>query len=300
MSQPTSEQRSQEAAFLNGSIADVAVLALQLVFAITTLSLTLISESLRALLLMAVDFYTYFVLRALHRDRFRHFHFGIGKLEQMCSLAIGISIVFGGLWVSRRVIETLFFGEASATPFGLAMAAIVSALNTMINFYGWHAMLAARGDNDSAIYTAQLRSRQVGLVCSLVVQVTLTAAVLSQDPVVAVWLDGLGATFVAGLMVVIGCKMVAQCLPDILDHSAPPEIRRRVDELLRTAGIDSNSAVQVRTRRSGSLSHVELALASEGHRSVAEFRARAHDIERLLERELPNAEVTVLLNVARP
>lgn len=297
MRAPTREQKAKEAAFLYAGLADLAVLALQVVFAFATLSLTLIGEVVRAGLLLFVDFYTFFILRAVHRNQLRKFRFGIGKVEQMCSLAIAAAIVFGGLWVANRVVDVLLFGQAAATPLGLAMAAVVSAINTLINFLGWYAMVVAASGDDSAIYEAQVRSRAVGLISSLVVQTTLTVAVLTKDPVVAVWLDGLGAAFVAWLMVTIGCKMMVQCIPDLLDHSVPAETRQKIDDVLRSAGIDLQELIRIRTRRSGSLSHVELTLAFAGCLSLAEFRDRAHQIEQLLVSHVQDADVTVLVDV---
>jgi hypothetical protein len=71
---------------------------------------------------------------------------------------------------------------------------------------GWFAMIAARSDH-SPIFRAQLRARMVKLVFSLFVQTTLTIAVLAKDPAVSIWLDGIGAAFVAFMMISVGVKM---------------------------------------------------------------------------------------------
>jgi divalent metal cation (Fe/Co/Zn/Cd) transporter len=189
MRAPTPEQKAKEAAILYTTFADVGITLLTLVFAILTLSLTLIGEALRMTLMMA-DVYSFFILRAVHRDQLRKFRFGIGKLEQICKLGIAAALVVGGFWVARRVVETLLFGQIAASPLGLAMAAVVNAINTLINTLGWFAVRAAAGNDDSSIYKAQLRSREVSLVASLIVQTTITIAVLVKDPVVSTWLDG--------------------------------------------------------------------------------------------------------------
>ena len=298
MREPTPEQKAREAAFLYAGLVDLAVLALQFVCALATLSLTLIGEVVRAGLMILVDFYTYFVLRAVHRQRLHMYRFGSGKLEQMCSLAIGAAIVFGSFWVADRVADTLLYGQAAATPFGLAIAAVVSAINTLANFVGWFAMVSAAKSEDSVIYKSQIRSRAVGLVSSLVVQITLTIAALAEDSVVSIWLDGLGATFVACLMLWIGLLMVAKCIPDLLDHPVSNEMKKRIESALLSAGVAPNELVRTRTRRSGSLPQVELTLTGTELASLADFKQRVAHIQRLIENEIREVDVSIVIDAA--
>ena len=295
MRAPTPEQKAKEAAILYTTFADVGIILLTLVFAILTLSLTLIGEALRMTLMMA-DLYSFFVLRAVHRDQLQKFRFGIGKLEQICNLAIGAALVVGGFWVAHRVVETLLFEQIAASPLGLAMAAVVNAVNTLINTLGWFAMRAAAQNDDSAIYKAQLRSREVSLVSSLIVQTTITIAVLAKDPVVSTWLDGLGATFVAWIMVSIGLKMMWECTPDLLDRPVPDRVREQIDGLLATAGLEPEEPVRIRTRRSGSLAQVELTLAPVHCLSLAGFNERVARVQRLVESHVPEADVTIVVD----
>jgi divalent metal cation (Fe/Co/Zn/Cd) transporter len=291
----TPEQRAKEQAILYTTLADLGIVLLTLVFAIITLSLTLIGETVRMVLMMA-DVYSFFVLRAVHRDQLRKFRFGIGKLEQACSLVIGASLVVGSFWVAQRVVDTLLFGQIAASPLGLALAAVVNAVNTLINALGWYAMQAAARDDDSVAYKAQLRSRKVSLIASVIVQTTLTNAVLVKDPVISIWLDGLGAVFVAWIMVSTGLGMMWECAPDLLDHPVSERLRQRIDGLLAAAGLGPEELVRIRTRRSGSLAQVELTLAPVDCLSLAEFHDRVGRVRQMVERHLPEAEVAIVVD----
>jgi divalent metal cation (Fe/Co/Zn/Cd) transporter len=294
----TPEQKAKEAAILYTTLADVAITLLTLIFAVITLSLTLIGEAARMTLMMA-DVYSFLVLRAMHRDQLRKFRFGIGKLEQICNLSIGAALVVGGFWVAHRVVDTLLFGHVAASPLGLAMAAVVNAVNTLINALGWYAMVAAARHDDSAVYKAQLRSRKVSLIASLIVQATIPVAVLAKDPTVSTWLDGLGGTFVAWVMVSVGLKMVWECAPDLLDYPVPDRVRQRIDGVIATAGLAPGEPARIRTRRSGSVAQVELTLAPGHCLSLAEFNERAGRVQRMFESHVPEAELTVLVDAGR-
>ncbi|NIA72474.1 cation transporter [Pelagibius litoralis] len=297
---PTRDQKSKEAAVLYTSLADLAVVTILFFFAVFTSSLTLLSEAIRVALMLLVEFYGLFVLRALHRDRLRRFRFGIGKVEQMCNLAIGAALLFSGFWVAHSVVAALLSVQAASTPLGLAAAAVISAVNLLINLLGWLAMAAAARDGDSAIYRAQLRARAVKLAASAIVQIAITIAALAKDPVVATLFDGIGAAFVAGVMVTIGFKMVAECLPDLLDHPLPGETKKEIEAALLSAGIAGEELLRLRTRCSGSLPQVELTLAPAGCASVTDYCRRVTAVENHLKDHLGGADVSVVVDARKP
>ncbi len=111
----TKEQKAKEAAVFYTATADLVVATLLLFFAFATSSLTLLSEAIRVGLMLVVEFYALFLLRAVHHDRLQKFRFGIGKVEQMCNLAIGAALVFSGFWVANHVVDTLIFAHRAAT-----------------------------------------------------------------------------------------------------------------------------------------------------------------------------------------
>ena len=300
MRAPTKEQKAKEAAVLYTSTADLAIVTLLFIFAVATSSLTLLSEAIRVALMLIIEFYSLFVLRAVHRDRLRKFRFGIGKVEQMCNLAIGAALVFSGLWVAQSVVATLLFAHVAASPLGLASAAVISAINLLINILGWLAMVAAARGDDSAIYRAQLRARVVKLVSSAIVQTTITIAALAKDPVVATFFDCIGATFVAGVMVTIGFRMMAECLPDLLDHPVPEATKREIQTGLSAAGITDEELVCVRTRCAGSVPQVELTLAPSGFVSLADYSRLAARLENRLKDQLRGADVSVVVDPLEP
>jgi divalent metal cation (Fe/Co/Zn/Cd) transporter len=134
------------------------------------------------------------------------------------------------------------------------------------------------------------------VVASLIVQTTLTVAVLVKDPVVSIWLDGLGATFVAWIMISIGLRMMWESTPDLLDRAVPDRVSEQIQGLLATAGLKPEEPVRIRTRRSGSVTQVELTLAPVHCLSLAEFQERIGRVHRMFERHIPEAELIVVVD----
>jgi len=295
---PTPEQKAKEAAVLYTAAADGANLFLQYGFAAATRSLSLLSEAIRGTLMLAVELYAYFVLRAVHRDRLGKFRFGIGQLEQMCNLAIGAGLVLSGFWVAHQVVHLVVLERAAATPLGLATAAAVNAVNVVINSLGWIAMFSASRSDDSAIYTAQLRARTVKLLSCLVVQTAMTIAALAKDPLISTWLDGFGASFVAGLMVTIGVQMIWGALPGLLDRSVPEDLAATIETIVSETEGAPDGIARHRTRRAGSFPQIELTLAPSAREGLRDFLERAERLHQRLRSEAPDADVSVAIHAS--
>lgn len=296
MRAPTSDQKAKEAAVLYTSLADLAIVVLMFVFAAATHSLTLLSEAVRVALMLVIEFYSLFLLRAVHRDRLRKFRFGIGKVEQICNLAIGAALLASGFWVAHRVVDLVLFDQNAASPLGLAAAAVVNGINTLINALGWFAMVAAARSDDSPIFRAQLQARMVKLVSSLFVQTTLTIAALARDPVVSLWLDGIGAAFVAVVMISVGLKMMRDCAPDLLDQPIPQRMKQQLGSILAAAGLRPEELVRMRTRRSGSLAQLELTLAPADCLSLPDLKRRVAHIQRMIDSRIQEANVVIVVD----
>ncbi len=221
---PTKEERAKEVSLFYTNLADTGMVALLIVTAITTGSLTMLGESVRGVLLLSIQFYSIWMLNAVHRDRLTRYEYGIGKIEQFVWVVVGIGLWFGAFWVAQTIVETIVSAEPPASPRGLATAAIVNAINLLINSLGLLAMYAASRDRESGIFGAQIRVRVGMLLVTLILQVTLTVAALAKDPGIALVMDAAGACLCVYFKLRRGFGMIAQGLPDLLDAPAKREL----------------------------------------------------------------------------
>ena len=297
---PTPEQQAKENALLYTTLADLAIFLVLFVTAIATLSLTLLSKVIRVGLMLVIGFNALFILRKVHRDRFQNLRFGIGKIEQMCKLAVGSALLLSGFWVANHVFVTLLVTHNVVTPLGLAIAASVGAVHLLVNTISWLALYAQAQGANSTIFQAQLSARTSRLISGVVVQIAITVAALAKDPIVSVWMDGLGATISAVSMVVIGINIVRQCLPNLLDHGVPDTIKREIEAGLLSAGIAPEELVGVRTRQAGSLPQLELTLVPAENVALALYTKQVAHVEDWLHEHLGGADVSVVIDANEP
>jgi divalent metal cation (Fe/Co/Zn/Cd) transporter len=294
MREPAKDERVRELSVLYTCLADVGTNSLLIIFAILSGSLTLLGEAIRSWLMLGASFFSLWVLRAVHRDRLKRYEYGVGKIEQFVSLVVGLGLVVSGLWVAQTVVDAILSAQPATGPLGLTSAAIVNAINALVNVLGWFAVVAASGAADSVAFRAQLRARFTMMVSSLFLQGTLTVAALAKDDAIALILDAVGAIFVTGVMLFNGFSMIARALPSLLDAPASTNlgalIRRTVASVM-----PEDDIVSIRTRRSGRAAFAQVKISGAAVTSVAALRDRTAAIDDALRREGAEVDLTVVV-----
>ncbi|WP_163025744.1 cation transporter [Chachezhania antarctica] len=198
--------------------ADVAIATALALAGLLSGSLTMISEAIRSLLMLPASVVGLWLLRANHRGKMARFEFGVDKVERFASMLIGVALLICGPLIAGGAIESAMGHGLAASPLGLALAAAVNAVNTAVNVMGWLSLRSLPVDRRGETFQSQYAARVTMMRSSLVLQVTLTAAALAQDPVLANGLDAFGAVYVAVLMIAGGVSMLRRTLPHIVDR----------------------------------------------------------------------------------
>jgi divalent metal cation (Fe/Co/Zn/Cd) transporter len=207
---------------------------------------------------------------------------------------IGAAMLGSAIWIAAKAISILVGQRALGTPFGLAMAAVAGSVNLYFNFIAWGRVRRAVRVESSLVMLGQLRARTVKLVSSLFVLVTMTLAALSTDGEVVAWADAIGSLFVAGFIVVNAVDMLSYGLPDLLDRSAGQVVRDAVDRALSRQAGAYDQVARLRSRRSGRVVFIELALHFDAGLSIAEVSRQIDALKQSLRREIKDADISIL------
>lgn len=292
--QVTPQQQAEEDSVRFGLVADVFILTIILIVGLLGGSLTLIAEAIRGFPMNWMEFFSYVVMRRIHRGRLADLEFGTGKIEQAANTLIGGAMLGGAVWIIVGVLA-LFTGERPAgAPFGLATAAIAGAMNLYLNFIAWAGVRAAMRADSTLMMLGQLRSRTVKLAASLFVLATMTVAALSTDEEVVAWADAVGATFVAIVIIYYAVDMLSSGVVDLLDRSAGPDVREAIDRALALHTAEFDRLARIRSRRSGRVVFIELGLRFDPVLSIAEVNRRIEALKESIGREIDHCDVSVL------
>jgi divalent metal cation (Fe/Co/Zn/Cd) transporter len=292
--QVTAGQLAQERSIRFALFADVAVLALFIPVGWLGGSLTVKAEAIRFALMMSIEVFAYIVMWRLHRGRLNDLEFGGGKLEQIANVLTGLGMLGAAAWIATKAVA-IVSGEAQVgTPLGLALGAIVGALNAYVNFVAWDGMRRAAQGESTLVMQTQVKARWVKLVCSVVVLFTMTIAALSTDNVVVAWADAAGSIFVAFFIVLNAIEMLRAGIPDLLDRSAGKSVRDTVDRVLAGRAGEYQRLDRVRSRRSGRVVFVEIVLSFDPGLTIAEVNRRIVSLRQSMSREIEHADISIL------
>ncbi len=290
----TEVHRARESSIVVALWLDTFILVALIPVGIVGGSLTILAEAVRGSLMFAIEVFALIVMRRIHRGILVEFEFGVGKLAQVVNLLIAAGMLFGAASVAMGAFEIVAGSREVAPRFGLALAAIFASINTFINIMAWDRMRRAARRGGSLIMRAQLRSRTVRVLSSLFVNATLTVAAVSNDAFIAGWADALGAAFVAGIMSLAAVDMIRAGVPDLLDRTVEEEVQVAINRALAHHFDDYDQLDRVRSRRSGEVVFVEVALAFDARLTVSEVGRRVSALKDTMQREIGGADISIL------
>lgn len=287
-------EAAEERALLFAIVADGLILIAMGLSGFYGGSLTMMAETIRGSLMALIEVFAYVVMRRIHRGVQSDLEFGIGKLEQVGNLAVGIGMLGSAAWIASKAVAMIAGDQVLGTPIGLAFAAIFGAVNTIINLLAWDGMRRAARADSSLVMHAQLRARMVKLISSFVVLIALTVAAVVTDEIVTAWADALGSLFVTIYIVINAAGTVQASMFDLLDRSAGAPVRATVHRVLeRHAGMFLRLE-RLRSRRSGRTVFVEMVLVFEPGLAMAEVNRRVEEIRQSLSGEIEHGDISII------
>lgn len=291
---PTVDQRAQERSIEHALVLDGLTIVAFATAAIAVGALTIIAELIRGSLMTVIEVFALIVMRNIHRGRVAFLEFGAGKLEQLVNLLIAGGMVIGAGWIALDVVHLVNAGEVTGTPAGFAASAILAAFNLYVNTVAFDGMRRAAATGGSVIMTGQLRARVVKLVSSVLIQIALTLAALSTDPVVIAWADGVGALCVCAFIVYTATGMFKAGLPDLIDQSVAEDYQAAINRMLAKHFDDYDRLDLVRTRRSGDTIYAEVAVAFPPNLTMADVDARIAAMKDTLRGDVGEIAVSII------
>jgi len=285
-------QKNQEAAIAFGIILDLLMLIPYTITAIATGSVSILSELLRGALLLITEMLGLYTLRRVHRNKVGGFDFGLGKAERGISGIVGALLLLAAAFIVFRIATKHVGGEPPTALGVLAMLAVLA--NLFSNAAPLLALWRAAKGELSVTVVAQLRARVAKSVGSLTVVVCVAIDVFAENRTLALAADLVGGAIGAGFMIVIGVGLIREALPDLLDQALGEPIQLAVNQTLARhfeayEGLDS-----VRTRRAGSVRHIEIQMRFLPDQSMGRVTDLIDQMTQDLQQAIPGADVVIV------
>ena len=275
----------------NSVLAAVAITSLKAIVGVTTGSLGILSEALHSGLDLIAAVITLVSVRISDRPADSGHHYGHGKFENFSAFIETVLLAMTSVWIVYESIHRLLFRRIEVEPSIAAFLVMAFSLGT--DLWRSRALQRVADKYDSQALHADALHFRTDIWSSGAVIVGLGvvwAGRLLHMPLLQL-ADPIAALFVAAIVLVVAYRLGRETSDALLD-AAPPGVHDRVVETIGALpGVIS--VENVRLRRSGRHTFVDVSVALARTLSFEQTASFSEDIASAVHRVVPNADVVV-------
>ncbi len=278
--------RRPELVALGSVFIGVALVVGKLVVGLLTGSLGIVSEAVHSLLDLAASVFTLFAVRTARKPADTEHPYGHGRAENLAAFAEGVLLLITAAGIAFQAIHRLTIGGATVNAAGYAFALLVAALFIEL---GRAAVLRRVGrDARSDALQADATNRWSDVLATVGVLAGLAGVRMG-----LVWADSAAALLVA-VIIARAAGMLAWRSGDILIDRAPAGAERKLRAAIQ--GVSGVREVRsVRVRRSGPSLLGDASIATARMLPLEAAGALVDEVKRVARAELPELDLTVLV-----
>ena len=269
------------------SICGAVVLAIiKLIIAIMSGSMAVMASAIDSLLDILMSGVNFMAIHHAEQPPDQSHPFGHGKFETLATLFQALVISISGIWIIYESVTRLGSGnklEHINQGIGvLAFSAIASW------FIASHLRKVAKQTDSTALEADSLHFQM-----DIYSNIGLMTGLLMVRWFDLHWIDAALSILVASYILHEALQLIKRSLKDFLDHELPTEIQQQVHQLITSHGGSFAGYHGLRTRRSGSIKHMDFHLEVCKDMTVKEAHDLTDKLEKKIEQEIPGADVTI-------
>lgn len=247
---------------LIGSVVDLLLGVLKIIFGFTAQSQALIADGVHSLSDLATDFMVLFAAKHAHREADEEHPYGHGRIETVATVILGVSLTVVAVGISYDAIRRLFDPNLLLIPSAIALViAFISVLAKEAIYH--YTVRVARRLRSSMLHANAWHSRS-DAISSIVVMVGVGGTMAGLQ-----YLDAIAAVAVALMIAKIGWELLWKSLKELIDTALETERVEAIRQtIMNVSGV--NELHMLRTRRSGSDALVDVHILVDPRLSVSE------------------------------
>ncbi len=263
-----------------------------MVAASTSTSVTLMADAVSALLDLAACLLAYGTFR-LGRGTYRSLlDYGVGKLETLATLFVGLLSGGGAAFVLYDVFEMLANPQALSGA-GIWTGMIGSCLIGMSSGRLWWQIKRQMRRHPSLMLTTQMHIQLIGFWTAMGVSVPLVCSLMF-DAAWVRYLDILMAVVLFAFTAAVGLGMVRRSLAGLLDQALAEGQQSIINRHLAAYFEGYDMFDKVRSRTSGGDVFIEIFLNFHPNTTIGDIEVVLGGIKGGIERDIPGSQVVVV------
>jgi cation diffusion facilitator family transporter len=265
-------------------ISNTGLVVVKIAAGLVTGSISVLAEGIQSTVDILASLMIYASLRVAERPPDRSHPYGHGKIESLTSAVQMLLILGSSAFILFQAYRRLLFPRLPNVDWGIGAMTLAVAVDLAVSA----SLRRVARETESLALAAEAQHLRADMYASAGVLLGLVAVRLTGwaplDPIIAVLL-----TIV---VIVTAIRLMGSSLRPLLDQSLPAEeeakIRRILDADDRIMGYH-----KLRTRQAGAQRHVDVHIMLEDSLTLSAAHAIGEEMERALEKTLPNLDVVV-------
>ncbi len=254
-------------------------------------SLAILSDLLKESTDFLAVFASYLTVLALRRAPAQRFAYGIGKLENLVSLFIGLVMVACSLFLLTKVVSHFHHPVPTS---GTLPGIVIFVTYALIGFGMWTRNRWILRHQHSPIIDSQARLWFSKGCFDALMASALTLELFFRNHGWSFYLDPVASLLGVGFMLHAAYAIFSSSVDDLMDAALEETTQLQIlNQLVRHID-DYDRLHKVRSRRSGSHIFVEVFLEFPTDLRMGEVRQRIQNLRRSIGAAVPGAEVSIL------
>jgi ferrous-iron efflux pump FieF len=260
-------------------------------------SMTLIAMSIRSAAETLSLLITWIGLRKVARKEIYVFNYGGGKIENLSSLAIALSLVLSFVELFFRSIDRFYHPVHVSDLFTfvgilIVMAFFLIALWLLIkSYYANHRDPSPAGDSQWRLYLAKT-------VIHLSVVISLGASLLLNEYAWSLYIDPMVSLLLSFYILGAACLIGKRSIDELLDKTIDEPLQMMILSELAAYFDDYVELHGIRSRRTGQLVFIEIFLEFDANKLMGEIQTVINQIKSDLEKKIDGSQVLIVPSIS--
>jgi cation diffusion facilitator family transporter len=286
------EQREKSWAAASSVIGAVGLTTLKIIVGLATGSLGILAEAAHSGLDLVAAVMTLVAVRISGRPADRSHLYGHGKVESLSALIEAALLLLTCLWILYGAIHRFITGAVEIEVTVWSFAVMITSI--VVDVSRSRVLRRAAEKYQSQALAADALHFSTDIWSSAVVILGLVSVLIGDRVPRFAWLryaDAVAATVVAVIVIGVTWKLGVRTCQSLLD-AAPPGLE---EAITAAAGVVPGifDVHNVRMRYSGARLFVDVHVLVDGSQSLRQAHDLTDEVERSIQRVIPNADVTV-------
>ena len=293
-----SSGRSKESTALTGVLVGFVDVLVTLAALLAADSAVLLADTMKTTLEFVAVLLAWLAIRRISRGADHHFNYGVGKLENLSSLLIGLLMVCCVLIISADVVHSLI-KPSHISGIGVWISLTAQIVYGVINGAVFMRARRMSKTTSSPLMVSQARLFFSRFVGNIFIFVSLSSSLALSSHPWSMYIDPIASMLIAMSIIMSATCIFSSSFYDLLDRTLEEtdqlailrEVAKHFDEYKDLHGI--------RSRRSGSRIFIDIFLEFEKDKTMAEVQQVVSNLRTRIEGEIPDSHVTIGLTDRR-